>query len=84
MKRSSVREAAKDFIVRTVDTANRELVAHLKVMNRKLDIINCKFADRLTISRVQLALIIAVPAIGGAVGQMVLKLIWLGLLHRTW
>lgn len=70
--------------MRTVDTANRELVAQLKAMNGKLDIINGRFAERLTISRVQLALIIAAPAIGGAVKSMVLKIIWTGLLHRTW
>lgn len=61
--------------MRTVDTANRELVAQLKAMNGKLDIISGRFAERLTISCVQLALIIGVSAIGGAVGRIVLKLI---------
>ena len=64
--------------MRTVDTANRDLVAQLKTMNGKLDNIDGKFENRITLSRVQLAAILGIAAIGGTVGPLALKTIGLG------
>jgi hypothetical protein len=71
-------EVTEDFIVRTVDTANRDLVAQLKTMNGKLDNIDGKFENKVTLSRVQLAAILGIAAIGGTAGPLALKMIGLG------
>ena len=71
-------EVTDDFIVRTVDTANRDLVAQLKTMNGKLDNIDGKFENKVTLSRVQLAAILGIAAIGGTAGPLALKMIGLG------
>ena len=57
-------EVTEDFIVRTVDTANRDLVAQLKTMNGKLDNIDGKFENKVTLSRVQLAAVLVLAASG--------------------
>ena len=57
-------EITEDFIVRTVDTANRDLVAQLKTMNGKLDNIDGKFENKVTLSRVQLAAVLVLAASG--------------------
>ena len=59
-------EITEDFIVRTVDTANRDLVAQLKTMNGKLDNIDGKFENKVTLSRVQLAAVLVLGGLGGA------------------
>ena len=71
-------EVTEDFIVRTVDTANRDLVAQMKTMNGKLDNIDGKFENKVTLSRVQLAAILGIAAVGGTVGPLALKVIGLG------
>ena len=71
-------ETTEDFIVRTVDTANRDLVAQLKTMNGKLDNIDGKFENKVTLTRVQLAAVLVIGALGGAFGPMITKLIGLG------
>ncbi len=71
-------EVTEDFIVRTVDTANRDLVAQMKTMNGKLDNIDGKFENKVTLSRVQLAAILGIAAVGGTVGPLALKMIGLG------
>ena len=71
-------EVTEDFIVRTVDTANRDLVAQLKTMNGKLDNIDGKFENKVTLSRVQLAAVLVLGGLGGAFGPMITKLIGLG------
>jgi hypothetical protein len=59
------------------DETNRDLVAQLKTMNGKLDNIDGKFENRITLSRVQLAAILGIAAIGGTVGPLALKMIGL-------
>ena len=71
-------DVTEDFIVRTVDTANRDLVAQLKTMNGKLDNIDGKFENKVTLSRVQLAAVLVLGGLGGAFGPMITKLIGLG------
>ena len=77
-KAQELTEITEDFIVRTVDTANRDLVAQLKTMNGKLDNIDGKFENKVTLSRVQLAAVLVLGGLGGAFGPMITKLIGLG------
>ena len=71
-------ETAEDFIVRTVETANHDLVAQLKTMNGKLDNIEDKFENKVTLTYLQLAAVLLIGALGGAFGPMITKLIGRG------
>jgi len=67
-------EITEDFIVRTVETANRDLTAKMDTMAGKLGNIETK----LTLNRVQIGLLVGVGALTGSVGTAIAKLINLG------
>ena len=67
-------ETTEDFIVKTVDAANKDLVAKLDTMTGKLGNIETK----LSLTKLQIGFILAVGAVTGSIGTAIAKLIHIG------
>ncbi|KHL24305.1 hypothetical protein PK98_15205 [Croceibacterium mercuriale] len=71
-------ELTEEFIVSKVAEANREVLAKLEAVNGRLANIEGRIDTRVSMSRLQLAFVIATAAVGSTFGPTLMKILGIG------